>query len=312
MAREVLSSEIKKVLHTHGDYSLVYGVEHVQFGYEAYGDSAYYAVAEKDKDGNLHEVSDRVDYPEAEKVYRQKAGLGEDVVINEHLADLYRTKKSTEQGKEPVAAAKAPDPEKSAEPEKSPEPVPVPASEKPTQKKAQEQTTDQIMQDFPKPQAIQPLSMTPQASRAAEFEHRKKPYVLLANPRGKPLVLDHGDRISVTRRALLGFGRSAQEKREHAVQTALQAAAQRFGEPVHFQGNPAFLRETAAQAVKLGIALEPHDKLAAEIYRQAQERAERERHPQIQNSLGQSQEAKREISKQLDDPTKSKGLGLGL
>ena len=100
---------------------------------------------------------------------------------------------------------------------------------------------------------------------------RQKPVPILAH-KNRPLVLDYGDHITVTRRAMFGIGRRAQEKREQAVGYALQAAVQRFGEPIHFEGNPAFLQETAEMAVKMGIQLEPGSKLAEQIYREAQEK----------------------------------------
>ena len=100
---------------------------------------------------------------------------------------------------------------------------------------------------------------------------RQKPVPILAH-KNRPLVLDYGDHITVTRRAMFGIGRRAQEKREQAVGYALQAAVQRFGEPIHFEGNPAFLQETAEMAAKMGIQLEPGSKLAEQIYREAQEK----------------------------------------
>ncbi len=100
---------------------------------------------------------------------------------------------------------------------------------------------------------------------------RQKPVPILAH-KNRPLVLDYGDHITVTRRAMFGIGRRAQEKREQAVGYALQAAVQRFGEPIHFEGNPAFLQETAEMAVKMGIQLEPGSKLAEQIYREVQEK----------------------------------------
>ena len=113
---------------------------------------------------------------------------------------------------------------------------------------------------------------------------RQKPVPILAH-KNRPLVLDYGDHLTVTRRAMFGIGRRAQEKREQAVGYALQAAVQRFGEPIHFEGNPAFLKETAEMAVKMGIHLEPGSRLAEQIYRVAQERERATRG----NTLGPAQ-----------------------
>ncbi|MDA8154252.1 MAG: hypothetical protein M0003_16325, partial [Acidithiobacillus sp.] len=75
---------------------------------------------------------------------------------------------------------------------------------------------------------------TPPAKARPVFE-RHAPEPLLAH-KNRPLVLDYGDHITVTRRAMMGIGTSARQRREQAVSTALQAAVQRFGEPVHFEG----------------------------------------------------------------------------
>lgn len=115
------------------------------------------------------------------------------------------------------------------------------------------------------------------APQKREFPKKNPPEVLLANPRNnKPHVKDYGDRLVVTRRAMFGMGKAAQAKREQAVTVGLQAAAERFGQPVRFEGNPAFLEETAKQAVKLGIKLEPGNKLAEAIYAKALDAREKE------------------------------------
>lgn len=145
--------------------------------------------------------------------------------------------------------------------------------------KSPEPDNAELVQDWPKTQR------TPPAKARQVFE-RHAPEPLLAH-KNRPLVLDYGDHITVTRRAMLGIGTSARQRREQAVSTALQAAVQRFGEPVHFEGNPQFLRETAAMAVKLGISLEPGSKLAGEVYREAQEKAARVRG----NTLGPARKA---------------------
>ncbi len=101
------------------------------------------------------------------------------------------------------------------------------------------------------------------------FERKNPPEVLFANPRGKPYVLDHGDNVTVTNRAMLGLGHDAAEKRRKAVEVGLKAAVDRFGEPVRFQGNRAFLEETVKVALERGIALEPGSPMARDIYERA-------------------------------------------
>ena len=129
------------------------------------------------------------------------------------------------------------------------------------------------------------------------FERKNPPEVLFANPKGKPYVLDHGDKVTVTNRVMLGLGHEAAEKRRKAVEVGLKAAVDRFGEPVRFQGNRAFLEETVKVAMERGIALEPGSPMARDIY----ERAIHERG----NQLGPSKDAapyrapekKREVGK---------------
>ena len=137
----------------------------------------------------------------------------------------------------------------------------------------------ELLQNWPDAQRTPPAKARPVFER-----HAPEPLLVYKN---RPLVLDYGDQITVTRRAMMGIGTSARQRREQAVSTALQAAVQRFGEPVHFEGNPQFLRETAAMAVKLGISLEPGSKLAEEVYREAQEQAAREQG----NALGPARKA---------------------
>ncbi len=183
--------------------------------------------------------------------------------------------------------ARAKIPEQSQEPEPAkPEPeraVPEPGKEasatKPPEPKSPEPDNAELLQNWPDAQR------TPPAKARPVFE-RHAPEPLLAH-KNRPLVLDYGDQITVTRRAMMGIGTSARQRREQAVSTALQVAVQRFGEPVHFEGNPQFLRETAAMAVKLGISLEPGSKLAEQVYREAQEQAARERW----NMLGPARKA---------------------
>ena len=135
--------------------------------------------------------------------------------------------------------------------------------------KSPEPDNAELLKNWPDAQRTPPTKARPVFER-----HAPEPLLVYKN---RPLVLDYGDHITVTRRAMMGIGTSARQRREQAVSTALQAAVQRFGEPVHFEGNPQFLRETAAMAVKLGISLEPGSKLAEQVYRETQEQAARER-----------------------------------
>jgi len=142
-------------------------------------------------------------------------------------------------------------------------------------------------------------NIPPKEESKKKFERYPQPVPLFSH-KNRPLVLDHGDQITVTRRALMGLGRPARERREQAVATALQAAVERFGQPVHFEGNPAFLKQTAEMAVQMGIKLEPGSSLAADIYAKALREKEQSmakanslgpaRQPQKQQQLGQGVE----------------------
>ncbi|WP_241781472.1 LPD7 domain-containing protein [Acidithiobacillus thiooxidans] len=165
---------------------------------------------------------------------------------------------------EPQEVAAKPSVEKAEEPEKAKEPEKAPQIE----------SAGDIAEDLKKManRPIQAESLFPQqepdpAPKARPSYPRKNPpEVLLANPKGKPHVLDHGDKVTVTNRAMLGIGRKAEEKRRKAVETALQSAVDRYGQPVRFHGNRAFLEEAVKIAMERGIALEPGSPMAKEIY----------------------------------------------
>lgn len=138
---------------------------------------------------------------------------------------------------------------------------------------------------------------TPEPEPARVFPKKSPPEVLLTDPkRGKALVLDHGDKVSVTNRALLGIGREAEERRNKSVEVALKAAKERFGEPVRFSGSRAFEEKTIEMAVRLGIQLEPATEHGKRAYEKALE---------ARNTLGPS--VNRAPAKQK---TMEKGIGL--
>ena len=172
------------------------------------------------------------------------------------------------------------------------EPAAQPKAPEPT---AQGPSAEDLVKDWP--QVAPRQSVFKKETEPRTFE-RQKPVPLLAR-KNRPLVLDYGDHITVTRRAMFGVGRRAQEKREQAVGTALQAAVQRFGQPVHFEGNPAFLKQTAEMAVKMGIQLEPGNKLAAEIYQKALVEHEKSQAPRG-NVLGPARQQSHKQAPQQD------------
>ncbi|MHB8225448.1 LPD7 domain-containing protein [Acidithiobacillus sp.] len=95
------------------------------------------------------------------------------------------------------------------------------------------------------------------APEAPKYPRKSPPEILMTSRRGAPYVKDHGDQITVTRRATLAITRRGKDEREQAIATALMAARERFGEPVRIHGTPAFVNETIKQAVQQGIKLEP-------------------------------------------------------
>ncbi|MGC9215841.1 LPD7 domain-containing protein [Acidithiobacillus sp.] len=191
------------------------------------------------------------------------------------------------------------EPEKTQEVEQEREASKVPEPE-PRQKAGPE--TDPLA-DWPgtSPKSPEPLD-APAPPEKPRFERKNPPEVLFANPKGKPYVLDHGDKVTVTNRAMLGLGREAAEKREKAVEIALKAAVDRFGEPVRFQGSRAFMEETVKLALQRGIALEPGSPAAKEIY----ERAIQERG----NQLGPAKVAPVRVPQKQKEVGKGKGLEL--
>ncbi|MBU2802521.1 hypothetical protein HFV02_09685 [Acidithiobacillus caldus] len=149
----------------------------------------------------------------------------------------------------------------------------------------------------PATDAQAPGQKTPEPEPARVFPKKSPPEVLLADPkRGKPLVLDHGDKVSVTNRAMLGIGREAEERRNKSVEVALKAAKERFGEPVRFSGSRAFEEKTIEMAVRLGIQLEPATEHGKRAYEKALE---------ARNTLGPS--VNRAPARQK---TVEKGIGL--
>jgi hypothetical protein len=142
----------------------------------------------------------------------------------------------------------------------------------------------------------------PESPEKPKFERKTPPEVLFANPKGKPYVLDHGDKVTVTNRAMLGLGSEAAAKRQKAVEVGLKTAVDRFGEPVRFHGSRAFMEETVKVAMERGIKLEPGSPMAKEIY----ERATREHG----NQLGPSKAAPYRAPEKKREVGKDKGLGL--
>ncbi len=195
--------------------------------------------------------------------------------------------------REPNKGTRKETPEQNAQPDKV-EVAPVP------QGQDQKRSNEKLMKGWPVNATPVPWHPEPVKKGPAQPKFERHEPVPLLTSKNRPLVLDHGDLITVTRRAMLGIGNSAQKKREQAVSVALQAAVERFGQPVHFEGNPAFLKQTAEMAVKMGIQLESGNKLAAEIYQKALQEQEKNRAPRG-NVLGPAQQPpKKRLAVQQD------------
>ncbi len=201
---------------------------------------------------------------------------------------------------------------KQKEQEKSPET----ALETPAQEKPMDPETQQALDDWPgggtrgKPtpggeqtpggEPSRPAQAAPgrEQTPVPKFERIRPPAILLDNGKGQPHVLDHGDKITVTNRAMFGVGSSAREKKRQAVEVALSAAAKRYGEPVHFQGSEKFMEETIAVAIQRGIKLEPGNEAAKRMYERALEKIE-------PNQLGQS----KAVQNRAPEKAKAKSRG---
>jgi hypothetical protein len=200
--------------------------------------------------------------------------------------------------------------EKATEPEKAKEP----------EKTQQVESAGDIAEDMKKmadrPIQAEPLFSQPEASPSPEtsreqapspeprppFARKQRPEVLMADQRGKPLIYDHGDKITVTRRAIIGLGSAARERREAVTEKSLLEARARFGEPVRFEGSPAFQMQTIAMAVKHGIELEPATPLGKKLYEKALEV------DQSKNRLGPSEKTMNRPQERAKSP--SKGMEL--
>ncbi|MBU2774492.1 hypothetical protein HMI48_11625 [Acidithiobacillus ferrooxidans] len=269
--------EGEKVLNRADRLLLIEGSRVVQYGYEDYGMEPYYALAEVRTDGKLQRLQDFASREAAEQEWQQRQKEKSPLDLSEQSAP--------ESAKVGDSARNRPELE-TATPEQSQKAIPTKDTQEPAVK-----AEPRVQPKVPEVQAHEPGSADPvkdwpqttpppspfSEKKASEPnpDHptfaRQKPVPILAH-KNRPLVLDYGDHITVTRRAMFGIGRRAQEKREQAVGYALQAAVQRFGEPIHFEGNPTFLKETAEMAAKMGIQLEPGSKLAEQIYREVQEK----------------------------------------
>ncbi|MBU2844120.1 LPD7 domain-containing protein [Acidithiobacillus thiooxidans] len=143
---------------------------------------------------------------------------------------------------------------------------------------------------------------SPSPDARPKFNRKQRPEVLMADQRGKPLIYDHGDKITVTRRAIIGLGSAARERREAVTEKSLLEARARFGEPVRFEGSPAFQMQTIAMAVKHGIELEPATPLGKKLYEKALEV------DQSKNRLGPSEKTMNRPRERTKSP--SKGMEL--
>ncbi len=165
---------------------------------------------------------------------------------------------------------------------------------------AEPTTEEDLTKDWPgspAKDAQDPEQKAPESEPVRTFPKKSPPEVLLADPkRGKALVLDHGDKVSVTNRAMLGIGREAEDRRNKSVEVALKAAKERFGEPVRFSGSRAFEEKTIEMAVRLGIELEPASEHGKRAYEKALE---------AKNALGPSQNRAPVKQKAVE-----KGIGL--
>ena len=245
-----------------------------------------------------------INFDSVEAAYRESSGL----------ADFGRNFKRDSDGLKNWNAAKEQHVGKQAETPELAQPEPdkkVEAQTPDDPAKKQDQAPQQKMEPDPLadwPSVSKKGSEPLMAPEKPQFERKNPPEILFSNPKGKPYVLDHGDKVSVTNRAMLGLGREAAEKRHKAVEIGLKTAVDRFGEPVRFHGNRAFLEETVKVAMERGVALEPGSPMAKEIY----ERAIKEHGNQLGPSRGASpsKAAPYRAPEKKQEVDKGKGIGL--
>lgn len=93
------------------------------------------------------------------------------------------------------------------------------------------------------------------------------PKILKSDEKNRPLVKEYQKGIAVTNRAMtFGITDAQKQKREENLLFALQAAKERYGEPVRFEGRGKFEQEIAKLAVANNIKLEPATERGRKTY----------------------------------------------
>ena len=148
----------------------------------------------------------------------------------------------------------------------------------PSKKESSDQSTAEIMKDWPT------LKPEPVAKEKPLFPHKDPPDVPVRTRRGYPAIKDHGDKIQVTRIAMLAVTPPQKRDRDEILKTALVQARGRYGEPVRVSGGKAFEAGIVRLAVEQGIPLEMASERGQKLYRKALLAKEKQK----QVSLGDS------------------------
>lgn len=182
----------------------------------------------------------------------------------------------------------------------------------------EQEREQEVRQERPNEQTQEPEVKKPEVAKDAEperstaevFPRKSPPEVLLENTKGRALVRDHGDRLTVTNRAMYGYTPGQRNTRDAALATALEAAAKRFGEPVRLDGSERFVGRIAEIAAEKGIQLEPGNERVADALEKKQRALEVGR-------LSQSRQAERtrasaELARQTrEQKAPDKGMEIG-
>jgi len=154
--------------------------------------------------------------------------------------------------------------------------------EDPKKKAEPEQSTANIMKDWP---TLKPQPVDKQTTKEKPlFPHKDPPDVPVRTKRGYPAIKDYGDKIRVTRVAMLAVTPPQKRDRDEILKVALVQARERYGEPVRVQGGKAFEVSIVRLAVAQGIPLEMASERGQKLYREALLAKEKQK----QVSLGDS------------------------
>ncbi|QER45287.1 LPD7 domain-containing protein [Acidithiobacillus caldus] len=127
-----------------------------------------------------------------------------------------------------------------------------------------EKSTAEILKDWP---TLKPEPLDKQTKPL--FPHKDPPDIPVRTKRGYPAIKDHGDKIRVTRIAMLAVTPPQKRDRDEILKAALVQARGRYGEPVRVSGGKAFEAGIVRLAVEQGMPLEMASERGKKLYQEA-------------------------------------------